>query len=166
MPNNKKNFTLQDFFRCDHIVTAKLKQTRQVTEVFDISKHWKILLELPFLATGVALRNLTQSIKVYSGHSQICKEIWIFLLQCSLLTWQKSIVYLDLQSSEQNSSVEPPYVAVTSFLDIEQQYSQDLQCFPQVLASFCLKRTLQPDKKKRSDSTSEDSNIYKNRSAV
>lgn len=103
---------------CGHIITAKLKQTRQVTEVFDISKHWEILLELPFLATGIALRNLRQRIKVYSGQSQLRKKKNI-LLQCSLLTWQKSIVYLDLQASEQNSSVEPPYVAVSSFSDIE-----------------------------------------------
>lgn len=72
----QKNFTLEVFFLCGHIITAKLKQTRQVTEVFDISKHWEILLELPFLATGVALRNLRQKIKVYWGQSQICKEIF------------------------------------------------------------------------------------------
>lgn len=72
----KKNLTLEDFFMCGHIITAKLKQTRQVTEVFDISEHWEILLELPFLATGVALRNLRQNIKVYSGQSQIWKKIF------------------------------------------------------------------------------------------
>lgn len=67
-----------------------------------------------------------------------------------LLTWQNSIVYLDLQSSEQNSSVEPPYVAVTSFCDKAWQYTQELQCFPQLLVSSCPKRTLQPGKRKRS----------------
>lgn len=64
------------------------------------------------------------------------------------LTWQKSMVYLDLQSSEQNSSVEPPYCAVTSFWDVDWQKTQDWQCFPQVLVSSCWKRSLQPDRKK------------------
>lgn len=81
-----------------------------------------------------------------------CQEnIW---WDCSLLTWQNSMVYLDLQSSEQNSSVELPYVAVTRFSDKAWQYTQELQCLPQLLVSSCLKRTLHSWKGKRRDSHS------------
>lgn len=80
-------------------------------------------------------------------------------LHSSFLTWQNSIVYLDLQSSEQNSSVEPPYVAVTSFCDKVWQYTQELQCLPQLLVSSRLKRTLQPWKGKWRNSNGTDSGV-------
>lgn len=80
-------------------------------------------------------------------------------LHRSFLTWQNSIVYWDLQSSEQNSSVEPPYVAVTSFCDKAWQYTQELQCLPQLLVSSRLKRTLQPWKGKWIDLNGTDSGV-------
>lgn len=55
------------------------------------------------------------------------------------------MVYLDLQSSEQNSSVEPPYCAVTSFWDVDWQKTQHRQCFPHFLVSSCWKSCVQPD---------------------
>lgn len=69
--------TLEDFLMCGHIITTKLKETCQVTEVFDISQHWEILLEFPFVAAAVTLSNLKQQSKVYSGwcQSQIAKII-------------------------------------------------------------------------------------------
>lgn len=38
-----------------------------------------------------------------------------------LLTWQKSILYFELQSSEQNFSSVPLYFAVTNVLEMHMQ---------------------------------------------
>lgn len=53
--------TFEDFALCGHFITAELKQTIQVTEVFDLPQHGKTLLQLPFEPAGVTLGNLREN---------------------------------------------------------------------------------------------------------
>lgn len=72
----EKLLTIEDFLMCRYIITTILKETCQITEMFDISKNWKILPELSFVAAGITLRNLRECIRIYLGQSQIYKIIY------------------------------------------------------------------------------------------
>ncbi|TNN51938.1 hypothetical protein EYF80_037845 [Liparis tanakae] len=97
---------------------SQVQQTAQVTEVFDFAQQGQTLLQFPFEAAGVTLRHLRG--RTEASDRRLPRDFFPQRTRRpgGSLTWQKSTVYLDWQSSEQKSSLEPPYCAVTSLLDM------------------------------------------------
>lgn len=78
--------TFEDLPLRRHLITAKLQQTSQVTEVFDLPEHGEILLQLPFVAAGLTLCDLrkTAEKRLAGEPSSASFFVFVFWQNCTL----------------------------------------------------------------------------------